>query len=241
MRPPPLCGNKENPMSNEELTMSKEQLTMSKTAVLMIALTVMAMIPACAEKDFTAKPVDGGKGVEITGYVGDRFEVRIPPRIQNLPVTSIGEKAFFEKNIISVTMPNSVTRIGRAAFASCTSLANVTIPSSVTSIGMEAFAYCRSLASISIPNGVTSIGDSAFSGCSSLASVTIPSSVTSIGDSAFYLCTSLTSVTFQGTIPSTNFVNYNFPGDLRTKYLAGGIGTYTTTNPGENAVWTKTN
>jgi hypothetical protein len=66
----------------------------NKTRVLVIALLVMAMIPACAqqynaESDFTVKVVDGGKGVEITGYKGDRFDVRIPPRIQNLPVIAI--------------------------------------------------------------------------------------------------------------------------------------------------------
>jgi hypothetical protein len=60
-----------------------------------------------AESDFTAKPVDGGKGVEITEYVGEKFEVRIPPRIQNLPVTSIGDRAFSGKNIIRVTYTSS--------------------------------------------------------------------------------------------------------------------------------------
>jgi tetratricopeptide (TPR) repeat protein len=43
-----------------------------------------------------------------------------------------------------------------------------TIPNSVTSIGKEAFAYCNSLASINIPNSVTSIGEDAFMGCSLL-------------------------------------------------------------------------
>jgi len=78
----------------------------------------------------------------------------------------------------------------------------------------------------------------------SLASVTIPASVTSIGDAAFRYCSSLTSVTFQGSIPSSGFSNNPaspvFIGDLRTKYLAGGPGTYTTTAPVSiRSVWTK--
>ncbi len=71
---------------------------------------------------------------------------------------------------------------------------SLTIGNSVTSIGYAAFASCSSLTSVTIGNSVTSIGEYAFYGCSSLTSVTIPNSVTSIGDYAFYYCSSLTSV-----------------------------------------------
>jgi len=56
---------------------------------------------------------------------------------------------------------------------------------------------------------------------------------------AFTYCEKLTSVTFQSTITADNFDDDAFDGDLRDKYLAGGIGTYTTENPEWNAVWTK--
>jgi hypothetical protein len=55
---------------------------------------------------------------------------------------------------------------------------------------------------------------------------------------AFTYCEKLTSVTFQGMITADNFRDDAFYGDLRDKYLAGGIGTYTTENPELNAVWT---
>ena len=41
----------------------------------------------------------------------------------------------------SMTVPNSVTSIGRYAFNDCSSLTSIEIPNSVTRIGYEAF-YC---------------------------------------------------------------------------------------------------
>jgi len=100
------------------------------------------------------------------------------------------------------------------------------------------FRNCKMLVSITIPKSVTYIGNSVFRGCASLASVTIPKSVTEILGDAFLDCTSLTSVTFQGTISLENLEYVDsFPGDLRDKYLAGGVGTYTR-EKGSNT-WTK--
>ncbi|GHU61202.1 hypothetical protein FACS1894123_00210 [Bacteroidia bacterium] len=68
----------------------------------------------------------------------------------------------------------------------------VTIPNSVTSISGSAFYACKSLETVVIPNTITNIGAYAFNGCSSLTYVIIPASVTSLGDRAFYGCTALT-------------------------------------------------
>ena len=109
-------------------------------------------------------------------------------------VTNIGDYAFVNCKMTSVTFSETVTSIGKDAFSECSSLTSVTIPNSVTSIGEKAFSSCGSLTSLTIPNSVTSIGDGTFYGCSSLASITISKSVTIIGEKAFYGCSSLTSV-----------------------------------------------
>jgi len=154
-------------------------------------------------------------------------------------IKSIGEKAFYNcTSLTSVTIPNSVTSIAPVTFGGCTRLTSITIPDSVTNIEEWAFGGCASLASVTIPNSVKDIWANAFNGCTSLANVTIGASVASIGPYVFYDCNSLTSVTFQSTIASRNFDSTPFPGDLRAKYLSGGIGIYTRPNS-SSSTWSK--
>jgi len=88
-----------------------------------------------------------------------------------------------------------LTTIPSYAFQECKNLVDITIPDSVTSIGEWAFSDCESLISITIPNGVTSIEEGAFSGCESLTTITIPNSVTSIGWAfVFQSCHSLLAI-----------------------------------------------
>ena len=130
--------------------------------------------------------------------------------------------------LTSVTLPNSVTSIGNAAFYGCHSLTSpvynahcfaylptsyegeYVIPDGIKQIAGRAFSGCAGLTSITIPESVTSIGGSAFFGCSGLTSVTIPNSVTSFGEYAFYECSGLTSVTIGNSV--TEIGNYAFSG-----------------------------
>lgn len=100
----------------------------------------------------------------------------------------------------NITIPNSVTSIGDAAFFECRGLTNVTIPNSVTSIGQGAF-FGTGLTSITIPNSVTSISDEAFFACRGLTNVTIPNSVARIGRYAFSSCENLSSITLLANRP----------------------------------------
>jgi hypothetical protein len=149
-----------------------------KTVLTLVFMTLIA-ITAYAQQydsgsDFRTEPINDGKELAIIKYIGSKQEVRIPPAIQMLPVTSIGKWAFYDNaSLAGVTIPNSVTTIEEGAFASCASLASVTIPNSVISIDEWAFADCVSLASVTIPNSVTTIVNGAFIGCKSLTAITV--------------------------------------------------------------------
>ena len=140
--------------------------------------------------------INNGTELEVTssGNYNYRYSgvVNIPEDVTYMDrmrkVTSIGQEAFRQCWITSVTIGNSVTSIGDLAFSLCTDLTSVTIGNSVTSIGRSAFSGCSGLTSVTIGNSVTSIGEHAFSDCTSLTSVTIPNSVTSIGWRAFNNC-----------------------------------------------------
>ena len=153
------------------------------------------------ESNFATEKVDGG--VAITKYTGNGGVVRIPERLDGMPVVAIGKQAFADcKSLTSVTIPAGVTSVGEAAFWGCSGLTDISIPDGVTGIGAFAFLECIHLESIVLPSGVKEIGRSAFWGCSSLTSIVIPHCVASIGESAFGNCSRLQQVTIPASVVS---------------------------------------
>jgi hypothetical protein len=89
----------------------------------------------------------------------------------------ISEYAFYNcTNLVSVEMPDEVTKIGDYAFYLCGNLEMFTMPTCLTYIGDYAFYNCSKLSGIDIPSGVTYIGEFAFYGCESLGAITLPAS-----------------------------------------------------------------
>ncbi len=92
-----------------------------------------------------------------------------------------------------------ITEIDRSAFYFQSEITTLVIPDSVQSIGDDAFRYCRKLTSLTLPSGLVRIGNYAFAGCTSLVQIHLSSSVVTIGEYAFNGCTSLVAVHFDGT------------------------------------------
>lgn len=89
--------------------------------------------------------------VDSNGVIsgGDiKGDLVIPPVVNGIVVKQIADKAFFEnKNLKSVTLPNTLESIGEAAFRDC-DLVEVIIPGSVTLIVGDAFSHNKSLTTV---------------------------------------------------------------------------------------------
>lgn len=105
-------------------------------------------------------------------------------------------------NMISYTVPDSVTEIQGYAFANGSALKEVTVSDAVTIIGAGAFSHCFGLTDFIIPKGVSSIGESTFYNCRNLGDIIIPDSITRIGGWAFYNCDSLMNITIPDGVVS---------------------------------------
>ena len=116
----------------------------------------------------------------------------------NPVVVGVADNAFKEQTgLRKITLPESVTYIGKPAFYGCKALQSVTIPKNVKRIEFATFQGCGSLSTVVIPEGMEYIAQWAFLACSALESIDIPKTVNEIGESAFSY-TGLTAVNIPG-------------------------------------------
>ncbi len=89
-----------------------------------------------------------GNTVYLIGYTGKENALILPSDYQGNDY-DIYKYAFYGcKDLISISISDSVTSIGEYAFMNCTNLISITIPGSVTSIGDYTFYECENLESV---------------------------------------------------------------------------------------------
>lgn len=199
---------------------------LTSAAELLGGMTVNATEDVKTEGDFEYKVVDGT--VTVTHYNGDDSDVVVPGTIEDLPVTVIGERFISDgetinHSVVSVTLPDSITKIGNRAFSFCYSLETVNIPDNVTEIGRSAFGSCAALKSISIPDGVTKIEEGTFGDCEGLETVSIPDTVTEIGASAFGGCRSLGAVDIPAGVTEIKNGTFSYCFGLKSINIPQGV------------------
>ena len=84
----------------------------------------------------------------------------------------------------SITIPSTVTFVGRDSFRNCISLED------------DVFCQCESLTKITLPESLTTIGNNSFRDYSSLEDIVLPSNLEIINSRAFEGCYSLKDIVF---------------------------------------------
>ena len=117
----------------------------------------------------------------------------------------------------TLTIPDSVTKIGEGAFANLEGLKTIIIPGSVKEIGTNAFSYNTTLETVIMQEGVEKIYSWAFAGCSNLKNVTMPNSLNFMGGMSFYYCVNLEEIVIPNKIKE--IPGNCFAGDVKLKHV----------------------
>ena len=129
----------------------------------------------------------------LQSYLGTDEEVEVPESVQSLPITEIGNGAFgklvlFTENsyipVRRIVLPDTVARIGSAAFNACRELTEIILPKQLLFIGSRAFAGCSALKEITLPDSLKSLSAYAFSE-SGIRRITLPEGIEYIGRGVF--------------------------------------------------------
>ncbi len=107
-----------------------------------------------------AYTADGGE-VTITDYIGTSEHVLIPDTIDGLPVTALADKAFYEKHVTTVVVPDSVTEIGDLCFSGDNYLVSLKLPDGLVELPYGALESCFRLIDFDLPQGLKKISASA--------------------------------------------------------------------------------
>lgn len=186
----------------------------TKTIKLMIMSVCAAFALSCQAAEMYKETVSGitwtftvengcasvGGGFSYTAVPKSTSgNIAVPSSLGGCPVTRIEGYAFYNcRDIIAVTIPDSIKSIGYQAFYGCnTSLFDTTSITGVKLVDGWAVGNTETFVMVLDLNGVRGIADYAFNGCSGVSSVTIGENVLRIGDNAFRDCSSLASVTVQ--------------------------------------------
>ena len=173
---------------------------------------------------------DDGDARSLVAYAGSGADVTLPDGSYDVYDGALR----YNSIVTDVTIPDSVTAIGKEAFADCAALNTVKFGKGTALDGKYllaytgtssapalpeyyngssyhiiacAFYYDQSLQTLAIPRGVWSIGDSAFRGCGALSSLTFEMdeyALIYVGDNAFTDCTALQTLHLPGVAYGDN-------------------------------------
>ena len=152
----------------------------------------------------------------------------------NYEVAAIAPRAFWQSHVTEIQIPNSITRIGDAAFADAEDLHSITLPLGLKAVSKFMLAG-TAVRNVVIPEGVTDIGTGAFEDCSALQAIFLPASLIIIGNRAFRYCSNLQEIYSDAATPPLTMDDDAFEGCRDVHVLLADAAT--TSNYGDDPLW----
>lgn len=149
--------------------------------------------------------------------------------------TKIGNYAFSNSSIESISLPNSLTEIPSGMFNCCENLKTCHIPKGINKIGSDVFSECNNLESFSVSaenstyaavNGVLyNKAKTKIIQCPPklTGSYTIPNTVTSISGYAFAYCSELTEISLPSRLTAINDAAFMYCSSLTSVTLPANV------------------
>ena len=175
---------------------------------------------------------------------------------ETIGVDVIGNTTLFSAardRLVSLILPNGLTKISDKTFYGCTSLSSLTLPASVSSIGSFAFTGTNALSFILTGSGVLSvdetgkilkIGNTLIAWPSASGQAVVPEGIISIGENAFMGNTKITGLSISSSvnnIPARSFLGcfnlVNFDTSVNRFFNSKNNGTIICTVDGELIAW----
>lgn len=185
--------------------------------------------------------IEIGEGItEIGNYAfGFLAEVR-EVRAESERYTDASERATVKYyKLRSVSLPATLTRIGRNAFSK-TPVEAIRIPEGVTEIGFGAFSN-TALRAVKLPAGLKKLGAEAFSGCNNLQCADLNNASIGLGAGLFFDCDKLRMLLHTQNVKSVQPSTFNatifaqFPEEeLLNMFHSDGLEQYIAMNQQEN-------
>lgn len=179
-----------------------EEPTVEPTTVPTEEPTVEPTIEPTKNPDGIIEFVYGDDDIDDIINCTEPFSLKINEGVETIYYDSFED--LFNTNMVSVTIPASVTNIENGALSHCKNLKTIIIDEKnavydsrdncnavIKTAENELVAGC---AGTIIPQSVTKISDGAFGGCKLLTSMEIPKSVKVIADGAFQGCSNLQDI-----------------------------------------------
>ena len=210
---------------------------MKKLYVLVLPLLLSGLLVSCGGGDDTPKGTyelsytlnEDGLSYAVTGisYSNSKatYDVVIPEKYENLPVTTIGKKDATagsnnnvfasDKNLKSLKMSNSIKEIaGGGLFYKCEKLEKVEFSSSIEEIDAKQVIFrCPAIKEIELPDSIGKISEDFMNNNDALTKIKLPKNLTSIPHNAFRDNASLKEVIWPEevfTVSWTSFVKCGF-------------------------------